>query len=221
MTFEATPGDERRGEPRVSAQSIHALIVDVEEDGIPVPSSLIPHDISSGGVRGRWERPLPEGRFDLRLEVGDGVETCARVAWQRLLPGGGAIAGVSFDDLDDLSRERLGRYLDALQAPPRRRSPRYADVLPVEVLSGDSSITAIASDVSAEGLQIATDLPLLEATAVTVLAPLTWGVPLELPATVRWRRQTANEGHMAGLEFHPLSPEARASLAAYLDDLTA
>lgn len=221
MTFDATPSEDRRGDARVSAQSIHAIIVDVEEDGILVPGSLVPHDISMGGVRGKWERALPATAFTLRLEVGDGVESHAHTAWQRLLPSGGAIAGVSFVDLDETSREALTRYLAVLQAPPRRRYPRYADVLPVEVLCGDRNFTAIASDVSAEGLQIASDFDVPEAGPVTILAPLTWGVPLEIAATVRWWRETAHGGRMAGLEFDPLSPEARTTLAAYLSDLTA
>lgn len=220
MTSSESEIPERRGDPRISATSVHAIIVDVEEDGILVPGALVPHDISPGGVRGKWERPLPPETFTLHLEIGDGVETQARMAWQRLLPGGGTIAGVSFLELSEEGRQRIEQYLAALQVPPRRRSPRYPDVLPVEVLHSDTSLTAIASDVSANGLQIATDDVLPAVDGVTLLLPLTWGVPLEVSATIRWRRETPHGGRIAGLEFGPLGGDASAALTAYLDELT-
>lgn len=220
MISEGSGAHDRRLDVRVSAAAVHAIIVDIEEDGIMVPGALLPHDISTAGVRGKWERPLPEGSFALHLEVADGVECLARAAWQRLLPSGGSIAGVGFIHISEDAQASLQAYVDALQAPPRRRSPRYSDVLPVELIDGDSSLTAIACDVSIEGLQITSDAALPDSDAVTLLLPLTWGVPLEVGARICWRRDTTHGQRLAGLEFTAMSQEAREALTAYLDELT-
>lgn len=219
---DATPkhGEDRREAPRILAEQVHALIMEVEEDGIMVPGCLVPHDLSTAGVSGKWERPLPDADFTLHLELaGDVVDARARVAWQHPLPGGRVLAGVSFVSLGSPSRELLDSYLQALQIPSRRRSPRFSDILPVEVVGVDDSVTAIASDISAEGLQMTTDERLPECDELTLLVPLTWDVPLSLSAVVRWRRITQNGGQRAGLEFTHLSEYNRSRIEDYLRDL--
>jgi hypothetical protein len=215
-------GGERREAQRIAAGHAHAIIFEVEDEGIMVPGALFPHDLSIGGVRGKWERPLPSGEFRLRLEIAAAVvDLGARVAWERPLPGGAILAGVSFIDLSDAARGHLSRYLEALQTPSRRRAPRFSDVLPVEILCGDQSLTAIASDMSVDGLQLTTDETVPACEDVLLLLPLTWDVPLEVPARVRWRRTTPHGGEIAGLEFGLLQAAAREGIEAYLRELSA
>lgn len=210
---------ERRETPRVPLQGRPPMLAQVAMDGVLVPVGVAPHDLSSRGLRGKWESRLPEGGpFALHLTLGKVAKFTARVAWQRPLPRGAVLAGVTFVRTSKSASAAVQAYLDAVQAETRRADERVPDIVPVEVITADDDETfiAIATNLSRSGLQLANDGPLPEGAPLSLLLPLTWAPPLELRAEVRWQRSTVFGGWEAGLQFVDVPPDGREILEAYL-----
>ncbi len=192
-------------------------------DGYLVPSAVMPSDLSLAGIRGRWERPLPEGAdFPLYLDLGKPIKLTARVAWQRKLPNDAAEAGLHFTKVSKRAQAALKTYIKGLEQASRRTAPRVEDIIPVEILlaEGEESFTTIASDLSRDGLQVTNDFALPTQGTFKVLLPLSWDAPLELNASVRWQKKTAFGGVLAGLQFLDVSPEMGNLIDMYILALT-
>lgn len=186
---------------------------------VMLPGAVVPEDLSLTGIRGRWERPLPEGKeFRLRLHLHEPVLLRARVAWQRHLPSSGALAGLRFAQPAPRAVAALTQYMETLQTPSRRRSPRVANILPIDVLvpGTDEHFTPVATDLSVDGLCAVNDNPFPEEETLLVILCLGWGPPIEMPATVRWIRQSPWHGYSMGLQFVDPAPAAVEEIRAYL-----
>lgn len=210
---------ERREIPRTALHGHSPLLAAVAIDGLMVPMAVAPHDLSPRGIRGKWDGRLPEREpFALQLSLGRSARFTAKVAWQRDLPRGAALAGVTFVRPSKTATAAVQAYLAALQTETRRADERVPDIVPVEVMAAgeQESFTAIATNLSRAGLQIANDDPLPEGAALSLLLPLTWAPPLELRAHVRWQRANAFGGWEVGLQFVDLPADCREVLEAYL-----
>jgi hypothetical protein len=213
--------EERRTSTRTSLAGRPPVVAAVGMEGMMVPVAVVPHDLSATGVRGRWDTALPEERdFPLTLHLGRPLHVTARVVWQHVLPRGAALAGLTFLDSNDLSRKILADYLASLQQDSRRGDERVTDIVPVEVVlqDGESSFTAVATNVSRSGLQLANDFALPPEETLTLLLPLAWAPPLRLEATVRWQKSDALGGWEAGLQFVAPSQEDVSALDAFLKE---
>jgi hypothetical protein len=195
------------------------------DGGYLVPSVVMPYDLSLQGIRGRWERPLPEGvDFPLYLDLGRArpVKLTARVAWQQALPPSATMAGLHFVKPSKQAQGALRSYLKGLQQATRRETERIEDIIPVEIIlrEDEESFTTIASDLSRDGLQVTNDFPLPQESTFRVLLPLSWDAPLELTARVRWQKQTAFGGSVAGLQFVDADAEQIRLIEMYMLALT-
>lgn len=193
--------------------------VQVLVDGKSTPGAVVLEDITLEGLRGRWDRKLPDsGDFPLRLHLPDPVNLTARVTWQRLLPSGGALAGVTVTPCDSAAAATLGAYLQRLHAPSRRRAPRVADILPLDVVVPEDEewYSAIATDLSEDGICVISDHPLPENKRLLVIMLLGWGPPVEVEAHLRWCHPSPWQGFAMGLEFLEPSPAARSEILEYL-----
>jgi hypothetical protein len=156
--------------------------------------TVLPLNVSGGGMCCRWTGALPSGEFPLVMELPTPLTLTARLAWQRALPDGDTLAALHFVSPPEGTAEALEQWLSTM----RRNVPRWEDFLPIEVLSGDTSFSAVASDISPKGLQIHHDVPMAEGTPLTVLLPLPDQL-LELQVLVRWQK-SESDGAVFGVE---------------------
>ncbi|MHB2019400.1 MAG: PilZ domain-containing protein [Candidatus Xenobia bacterium] len=217
-----TAQEERREAPRLPFNANKPLRVEIPIGDYLVPSTVLPHDLSLNGLRGRWETALPEtGEFPVYIELGKPVRFTAKVAWQRRLPQDAVLAGLAFTKVSKRAVAALKAYMKGMQQETRRTSVRVEDILPIEVIMADGkkSFTTIASDLSREGLQITNDFALPEEQDLTLLLPLAWEAPMEVTARVRWQKTTAFGGSISGLQFVDPSSEVLQRMDEYITTL--
>ncbi len=189
-------------------------------------------DVSFKGIFVRTDTPLPE-RHLLRLRFtlppkGDTLTLTGMVA--RSVPGGHGTppgVGVQFYGASGADLDRWNEFIrfvaanapgaKAVAPPPfppgtpdavRRRFPRYAAALKVNVHDVGALEQLYTRNVSKGGLFVATalDLPAGTALKLSVIHPKT-GEPFPLDAEVRWRAAPPDAG--LGLEFTHLDDARR------------
>lgn len=215
---------DRRKSLRIPAQGARPQLLDAQLGPFLRSRPFVLEDLSPEGLRGRWDQPLPEDQeFRLRLHFQEPAQFRARVVWQRILPGGGVLVGVSFTPLSEADAASLARHLETMQASTRRRSARVAYPLPINLFTADGKghLTALATDLGMTGLCALHATALPQGQEVIVMATLGGGPPVEVRAVVRWARpsEEQGQGHLMGLEFVDPSPTVLEEIRIYLEHL--
>ncbi len=201
---------------------LHPLLLEVSDGGEIQCSTVFVYEVSSAGIRGKWEHSLPDRGFLLRLDLRSGwLVLTARTSWQCALPDGTVLGAVAFLEVDDGQRTRIDAEANWLVSHGggdllERSGISAWKSLPVEVQTSDACVTMIATDLTVHGIELLSDQPLEEDRPVTLLLPLAWNLPLTVPARVRSQRTNASGTHRIQLDFVDLDEPSQSLIGGHI-----